>query len=130
MGAYKRALVDVSGLPRVKCAGGGRFVFAVAGRDVWGGAVQSVIQQTARRRREWSLGSGDKWPISRWKTQLPVARVTCKDTWPPPQGEMARHTLRIEAECVYVTYDLHHNRLDIQDTSSLQEKKNILTEET
>lgn len=92
---------------------------------VWGGAVQSVNQQTEtmRRRREWSLGSGDKWPIQRWRTQLPEACVTCKDTWLPPQGESARHTLSRGAECVYVTYDLHHNRL--QDNLCLREKRRL-----
>ena len=34
---------------------------AVAGSDVLGGAVKAVPLQT--ERREWSLGSGDKWSI-------------------------------------------------------------------
>lgn len=92
---------------------GDRFVVAVASSDVQRGPLQSVIQQTERRkRREWSLGPGDKWSIQRWRTQLLVARVTCKDML-LPQGELARYTLRRGVERIYVTYDLHHNRLGI-----------------
>lgn len=48
--------------------------------------MQSVIQQTERRRREWSLGSGGKWPIQRWRTQL-----LATDT----QGHVAASTRKI-----------------------------------
>lgn len=62
---------------------------------------QSFSRQERKKRREWSLGSGDKWSMQQWRTRLPVACVTCKDTWPPPQGESARHTLRRGVECVH-----------------------------
>lgn len=94
---------------------GGRLVLAIAGSEVWGGVMQSVIQETERRRRrKWSLGSGGKWPIQQWRTQLPVVHVTHKDKWPPPQEKSACHTLR--RGCVCVTYDLCHNRLDTWET--------------
>lgn len=70
-----------------------------------GSAVAHSEDKRRRKRREWSLGSGDKWPVQQWRTSLLAACVTCKDTGPPPQGASARDTLKGRGRAVSITRD-------------------------
>lgn len=56
------AFVCVSGLHQVRKEVGGTVLLQVEMSEA-GLCSQSFTRQRRRRTREWSLGSGDKWPI-------------------------------------------------------------------